>query len=82
MKKMTVAFLFFLTLLFFIGQGRTLSQPVSKETPIIKLGEITFRVREIESSPSPLKILEIYTELLNRSRTATAPANSIKAVVS
>jgi len=82
MKKTTVAFLFFLTLLFFIGQGKTLSQPISKEGPLIKLGEITFRVREIESSPSALKILEIYIEVLNRSRTATAPANSIKVVVS
>lgn len=57
-------------------------QPVSKEAPLIKLGEITYRVREAGSSPAPLRMIELYVEILNRSRTATAPANSIRIVVS
>ena len=49
--------------------------------PDIRLGEITFGVREFQSTPSPLKMLEIHIEVLNRSRSSTAPAASIKAVV-
>ena len=49
--------------------------------PDIRLGEITFRVREFQSTPSPLRMLEIHIEVLNPSRSSTAPANSIKVVV-
>ena len=49
--------------------------------PDIRLGEITFGVREFQSTPSPLKMLEIHIEVLNRSRSSTAPTDSIKAVV-
>ena len=73
---------FFLLLLSFVGIGKSTSQPLSREEPIIKLGEVTFKVREIESTPSAIKILEFYIEVLNRSRMATAPPNSIKVVVS
>lgn len=82
MRKKIASFLFFLLLLSFAGIGKSTSQPLSKEEPIIKLGEVTFKVREIESTPSALKILEFYIEVLNRSRMATAPPNSIKVVVS
>lgn len=66
----------------FMGLEKSLSQPVSSEEPIIKLGEITFKVRKIESIPSPLIILEFYIEVLNKSRRAAAPPNSIKVVLS
>jgi hypothetical protein len=82
MRKKIASFLFFLLLLSFAGIGKSTSQPLSKEEPVIKLGEVTFRVREIESTPSAIKILEFYIEVLNRSRMATAPPNSIKVVVS
>ncbi len=59
-----------------------ISQSASKEFPILKLGEIGFRVREVESASPSFKILEIYIEVLNRSRRATAPAHSIKVDVS
>lgn len=49
--------------------------------PDIRLGEITFGVREFQSTPSPLRMLEIHIEVLNPSRSSTAPANSIKVVV-
>ena len=63
--------------------GVVLSQPNVGEVrgPDIRLGEITFGVREFQSTPSPLKMLEIHIEVLNRSRSSTAPADSIKAVV-
>jgi hypothetical protein len=84
MGKKIASFLFFLLLLSFsfAGIGKSTSQPLTKEEPIIKLGEVTFKVREIESIPSALKILEFYIEVLNRSRLATAPPNSIKIIVS
>ena len=78
--------IFLLLLLFilsaFIGPQKGLSEPAPGEGPDIKLGEITFRVREIQSSPSPLKILEIYVEVLNKSRRKAAPPNSIKVTLS
>jgi hypothetical protein len=47
----------------------------------ISVKEISFLVREIPSTPSPLKILEIHVEIYNKSREETAPANSIKLVL-
>ncbi len=82
MGKKNVFFLLVLIHLTFVGPGESLSQPLSKEEPIIKLGEITFKVREIESIPSSLKILEFYIEVLNQSRRTLAPPDSIKVVVS
>ncbi len=68
--------------LLFQATGVVLSQPkVAEEEGLdIGLGEITFAVREFPSTPSALRILEIHIEVLNRSRSSTAPANSIKAV--
>jgi hypothetical protein len=54
--------------------------PFSDEPPEIRLGEITFKIREFDSTP-PLKILECQIEVLNRSRKSTIPPNSIKLVV-
>ncbi|MBM4340362.1 MAG: hypothetical protein FJ110_12560 [Deltaproteobacteria bacterium] len=82
MKNKIFLLLLILILSAFIGLQRGLSQPAPEELPDIKLREITFRVREIQSSPSPLKILEIYVEVLNKSRRTTAPPNSIKIVLS
>jgi len=65
------------------GTGVALPQPkaVEEKDPDIRLGEITFAVREFQSTPSPLTMLEIHIEVLNRSHTSTAPANSIKVVL-
>ena len=82
MRNKIFFFLLVLILSAFMGPGKSLSQPLTREEPTIKLGEVTFKVREIESTPSTLKILEFYVEVLNRSRQATAPPNSIKVVVS
>lgn len=81
-KTMTYSSALFLFLLF-QPTGVVLSQPHAMEEkgPDIRLGEITFGVREFQSTPSPLKMLEIHIEVLNRSRSSTAPANSIKVVV-
>ncbi|MCX8117443.1 MAG: hypothetical protein N3G78_05890, partial [Desulfobacterota bacterium] len=70
--------LFFLTLISAAAQA----QPASKEAPIVKLGEISHRFREVESSPTPLRLIELYVEVVNQSRVASAPANSIKVIVS
>ena len=79
--KNTMFYLTILIFLFFLEVGRGLSQPLSKEEPPqIKLGDITFKMREFESTP-PLKILELQIEILNQSRQSAAPPNSIKVTV-
>ena len=49
--------------------------------PDIRLGEVRFQVRELASTPSPLRMLEIQIEIYNKSRQATAPPNSVKLVL-
>jgi len=63
------------------GVGFSQSKAVEENGPDIRLGEIRFQVRELSSTPSPLKMLEIYVELFNRSRQTIAPPNSIKLVL-
>ena len=69
--------------LLFQATGVTLSQPKAMEEkgPEIRLGEITFSIREFQSTPSRVRMLEMHIEVLNRSRTSTAPPNSTKVVV-
>jgi len=66
-----------------LGMGSAFSQPVTKEEtePQIILGNITSQMREIESAPSSIKILEVFIEIINRSQKMTAPPNSIKVVL-
>lgn len=78
--------IFYFSLLVFLcsfGVKESLSQPVSKEEirPQIRFGNITFLPRELESSPSSLRLLEIQIEIFNRSQNVTAPPNSIRVVV-
>jgi hypothetical protein len=78
-----IVYLSIVILLLFLFTGVILSQPAAEEEkePEIRLGEITFSLREFQSTPSPLRVIEIQIEVFNRSRTATAPPNSIKVVV-
>ena len=82
MRKKGIFNLSLLILLFPFFTGMAFSQTVSKEEkPQIAFGDITYKIREIESAPSPLKTLEVYIEVLNRSRSVTASSNSIKVVM-
>jgi hypothetical protein len=83
MFKKTIIYSSILILLLFLVPGVILSQPKPKveRGPEIRLGEIRFQTREIESPPSQLRMLEIQIEVINRSRTSAAPVNSIKVVV-
>jgi hypothetical protein len=80
--KKTIFCLTILISLFFLEVGAGLSQPASEaeKGPEIKLGEVTVKIREFDSTP-PLKILELQIEILNRSQQSVAPPNSIKVVV-
>jgi hypothetical protein len=72
------------TLIFlFLGTRVVFPQPREAEEkgPDIRLGGITFLVRELPSTPSPLKMLEIHIEIFNKSRQTIAPANSIKLIM-
>ncbi len=64
-----------------MGAGLSQSKAAEEKGPDIRLQGISFLVRELPSTPSPLKILEIHIEIYNKSRQATAPANSIKLVL-
>jgi hypothetical protein len=68
-----------LLLLFILGLGSALSQSASRQEsgPQIRLGDVTFKIREVPSTPSALRMLEIHIEVLNRGQNA-APANTIK----
>jgi hypothetical protein len=72
-----------LILLLYLVMGVSHSQPQALEEsgPDISLGEIRFQVKELASTSSPLRMLEIHIGVLNRSRRITAPANSIKLVL-
>ena len=80
--KKTIFYLTILIALFFLGVGVGLSQPASntEKGPEIRLGEVTVKIREFDSTP-PLKILELQIEILNQSQKLVAPPNSIKVVV-
>ena len=76
----------YLPILFFsffliLGESYAQQKPGEEKGPDIKLGAVTFLVREFESTPSPLKMLEIHIEVLNKSRRIPAPPNSINVIV-
>jgi hypothetical protein len=81
--KKTIYSLTILVFFFSFGVGMGLSQPapIAEKGPEIRLGEVAVKIREFESAPSPLKILELQIEIINQSRQSEAPPNSIKVVV-
>lgn len=46
----------------------------------IQLGEVTFRLREIESKPGSITLLELHVPVLNRSRKDVIPAHAVTVV--
>ena len=64
-----------------MGVSFSRSEVAEEKGPEITVKGISFLVRELPSTPSLLKILEIHVEIYNKSRRATAPANSIKLVL-
>jgi hypothetical protein len=84
MKKLkkTIVGVSITILMTLIGSDNGFPQPSPKEE-IARgtLGNITFYIREIEAKPSPLTILEVQVEIMNRSRRSTVLPNSVKATV-
>ena len=72
-----------LILLFLLGMKEGLSQPLFQEEkePQIRLRNVAFQIRDIESDSLPLKMLEVHIEIFNRSQRLAAPRNSIKVAV-
>jgi hypothetical protein len=81
--KKTIIYSSVLIFLLSLGTGVVFPQPKAKveKGPEIRLGEVTFFVREFESTLSPLKMLEVHVEIFNRSQRSVAPPNSINVVV-
>jgi hypothetical protein len=80
-KKAKIRSTALVLLLFLMTVGLSQSRAAEEKGPEISVERISFLVREMPSTPSPLKILEIHIEIYNKSRQATAPANSIKLVL-
>ena len=78
-----VIYLFLSLLLSIQARGVGFSQSTAPEEkgPNIRLGKIDFSVREFQSTPSPIRMLEIHIEVFNKSRQTAAPPNSIKLVM-
>ncbi len=83
MFKKFIFSLFVMIFILYLGMKEGLSQSVfqDEKEPQIRLRNVTFQIREIESTPSPLKIFEVHIEILNQSGQLVAPPNSIKVVV-
>ena len=58
------------------------SQPSQKpdKTPLVEVGRIDFRLREVQAAPAPIRMLEVQIEIMNPSPKETIPPNSIKVV--
>ncbi len=63
------------------GLGLWTSNATEEKGPEVILRDIGFLLKKVSSTPSPVEILEIHIEVLNKSRQATAPAGSIKLVL-
>ena len=81
--KKTILYLTILIPLFLLGMKEGFSQSLSQEEkePRIGIRNVTFQIREIESTSFPLKMLELHIEILNRSHRLLAPSDSIKVAV-
>ncbi len=85
--RSTGRMLAFLILLFFssISYRTPEVYPQTPETPEkkypVRIGAIGFQMREVAASPSPLRILEVQVEILNRSQKEPVPPNVIKVIV-
>jgi hypothetical protein len=80
-KAMTRSSAPVLLLFLVMGVGLFQSKAAEEKDPDIRFGEIRFQIREVASTPTSLKMLEIHIEIFNRSRQTTVPANSIKLVL-
>ncbi len=87
-KKIFFSLLILLIMLMlaFLGNGREVfSQPILKgkeeKGPQIRFGKITFLLKEIETKPNPLNILEVQVEVINQSRRFIVPPNTLRVVI-
>jgi len=82
-KGLKIVLIGFLFLCSFNPGGReSLSQaPVrpGKDLPV-RIGPIDFRIREIDATPSSIRMLEMQIEIINRSNQVTVPPNSVTLV--
>ncbi len=80
-KAMVCSFPLALLLFLVMGVGLSQSKAAEEKGADIRFGEIRFQIREVASPPTSLRMLEIHIEIYNKSRQATAPANSVKLVL-
>jgi hypothetical protein len=79
LKIIVLGFLFLCV--FHPGGEEGFSQTSNPVTDLpVQIGSIDFRIREIEATPSPIRMLEIQIEIINRSNKVTVPPNAIKVV--
>ena len=73
--------LFFSSISYWTLEGYPQTSETVEKKHSIRIGTIGFQIREIEATPSPLRILEVQVQILNRSQKETVPPNAIKVTV-
>ena len=84
MRRACRKILFSLSIVIFLSclaVGEGLPQLAQEKDPLVKLGNVTFQTREIQTASSTLKLLEVQIEVLNQSQQSVIPPNSIKVVL-
>jgi hypothetical protein len=79
-KKLASFLLFLFPIAFWAPEALCqVSETAEKALPV-RIGAIVFQVREIEATPSPIQMLEVQIEIINRSQKVTVPPNTVKLV--
>ena len=73
--------LFFSSISYWTLEGYPQTSETVEKKYSVRIGTIRFQIREIEATPSPLRILEVQVEVLNHSQKESVPSNAIKVTV-
>ena len=79
LKIMVLGFLFLWPFIPGGREGLSQTSNAGKDLPV-QIGPIEFKIREIEATPSPIRMLELQVEVINRSNKTTLPPNAVKIV--
>ena len=80
LKKVTSCFLFLFSIAFAVPEALSQISGTGEKALPVRIGAIVFQVREFEATPSPIQMLEVQIEIINRSQKVTVPPNTIKVV--
>ena len=79
-KRLAPFLLFLFPIAFWAPEALSQVSGTGEKALPVRIGAIVFQVREFEATPSPIQILEVQIEIINRSQKVTVPPNTIKLV--